>query len=60
MALREKNKTDKETQAESENSLGLGGVQMSEIDTWKRRQGNPSSFPFSIVLGTAGNNWKHL
>lgn len=62
MALKEKNKTDKETQAESENSLGLGGVQMSEIQTLGRegRETPSSSFPFSIVLGTAGNNWKHL
>lgn len=36
MTLRDKNKTDKETQAESENGLGLGGVQMSEIQTLGR------------------------
>ena len=36
MTLREKNKTDKETQAESENGLGLRGVQMSEIQTLGR------------------------
>lgn len=41
MALKEKNKTDKETQAESENSLGLGGVQMSEIQTLGREGRKP-------------------
>lgn len=58
MALKEKNKTDKSTQAESENSLGLGGCSdVWNTDTWKRRQETPSSsFPFNLVLGTAGNN----
>ena len=36
MALKDKNKTDKETQAESENGLGLGDVQKSEIQTLGR------------------------